>query len=108
VPVAFFLSTSPTGNVGSQTKLEQRHTERLQAKVTVVMAFAADSPPGFPTSLFLALTADRNLLRPDLGSLAAPCSCEGGLCVPGCGPAPNWGQLGSLLQCQPEKIQGQG
>lgn len=29
------------------------------------MAFAADSPPGFLMSLFLAVTAGMNLLRPD-------------------------------------------
>lgn len=64
MPTTCFLSASPTGNIGSQTKLEQRHTERLEAKVTV-MAFAADAPAGFLMSLFLAVTAGRNLLRPD-------------------------------------------
>lgn len=44
-----------------QTKLEQRHMERLQAKVTVVMAFAADSAPAVLVSLVLAVTAGRNL-----------------------------------------------
>lgn len=80
MPTACFLSASPTGNIGSQTKLEQRHPERLQAKVTVVMASAADSPPGFRTSLFLAVAAGRNMLDPDTWSPAARCSRAGGFC----------------------------
>lgn len=86
VPTACFLCASHTGNTGSQTKLEQRHMERLQAKVT---AFAADSAPAFLMSLFLAVTAGRNLCPapgcwdPVMGSLQN---------LPVLLAVPNWGQ----------------
>lgn len=89
VPTACFLCASHTGNTGSQTKLEQRHMERLQAKVTVVMAFAADSAPAFLMSLYLAVTAGRNLCPapgcwdPVTGSLQN---------LPVLLAVPNWGQ----------------
>lgn len=47
VPSTCFPSASPTGNRGSRRKREQRHSECLQRNITVVMAFAADSPLDF-------------------------------------------------------------